>query len=368
MNSQEKVSMFIFSSITISFIFLIIIFYLYFSLPITKANLTQYDKNAEPLFSDKPASPIHAELEKIFTTPDPSLSGLSKKELLFRARKKMDDAGTRVAIPSTITQGKVNEVKGEWVVFPNSTPSIQVLYIHGGAFYLGSPKSHRIITNKLSEITNGKVFAVDYRLQPENPRLASLDDCKAAYLGLCKTQVTDQQGAKELYIAGDSAGGNLCLALLAWIRDENLPRPTAAICLSPVTDSTISGPSMHTNLAKDAMLQAGVKPLLKLSKAKLHIGGFIANKVKLTDRQISPLFGDLSGLAPTLIHASNAECLEDDSRRYANKARLAGSDVKLQLWANMMHVWHTFEPELDEAKDAFNEIEKFINDIRNSKT
>lgn len=368
MASLEKLSMFILSSILISFVFLILTFYFYIAFPIKQANLAQYDQDVEGLFSDKPASPIHAELEKIFTSKDPSLTGLSKKELLLSARKKMDDSGTRVDIPSSITQGKVNGINGEWVVSPNANPLIRVLYIHGGAFYLGSPTSHRIITNKFSEITNGEVFAVDYRLQPENSRLACLADCKAAYLGLLKSQYSGQKPVKELYIAGDSAGGNLCLALLAWIRDKNLPRPTAAICLSPVTDSTISGPSMYKNLAKDAMLQAGVKPLLKLSKVKLHLGGLIANKVKLTDPRLSPLFGDLSGLAPTLIHASNTECLEDDARRYTNKARLAGSFVKLQLWANMMHVWHTFEPELAEAKEAFNEIEKFINYIRKSKT
>jgi len=361
-----KLSMFIFVSIAMSAVILIAALYFYIFFPIKQAHLTQYDHPIEPLFSNKSASPIHSELEKIFTTPDPSLVNLSKKEILQRARKKMDDGGTRIGIPSTIIQGKLNDIEGEWVIFPNSDPSIKVLYIHGGAFYLGSPKSHRIITNKFSEITKGSVFAVDYRLQPETPRLASLEDCKAAYLGLLIPQ-QDQQSTKEIYIAGDSAGGNLCLALLAWIRDENLPMPTAAICLSPVTDSTISGPSMLKNLAKDAMLQAGVKPLLKLSKSKLLIGGLMANKVKLTDPKISPLFGDLSGLAPTLIQASNTECLEDDARRYTNKARLAGSYVKLQLWAKMMHVWHTFEPELDEAKEAFNEIEKFINDIRNSK-
>jgi len=354
--------MFLFSGIVIVIFITSIYFYILFS--IKKANLSQYDETIEPLFSDKPASPIHSELEKIFTTPDPSLKGLSKKELLLKARKKMDDGGTRVDIPSTITQGQLNGVKGEWIAFPNANSSIQVLYIHGGAFYLGSPKSHRIITNKFSEITNGVVFAVDYRLQPENPRLDSLEDCKAAYLGMLKPESNAQKIPKEIYIAGDSAGGNLCLALLTWIRDRNLPAPTAAICLSPVTDSTISGPSMHKNLAKDAMLQAGVKPLLKLSKTKLFIGGRIANKVPLTDPRISPIFGDLSRLAPTLIQASNTECLEDDSRRYTNKARLAGSSVKLQLWANMMHVWHTFEPELSEAKEAFNEIETFIKDIR----
>ena len=205
-------------------------------------------------------------------------------------------------------------------------------------------------------------------MQPENPRLASLEDCKAAYLGLLKTQRDQQKNIKEIYIAGDSAGGNLCLALLAWIRDENLPVPDAAICLSPVTDCTVSGPSMKTNLAKDAMLQAGVKPLLKLSRTKLLVGGLMTNKVRLTEPRASPIFGDLSGLAPTLIQASNAECLTDDSIRYTNKARLAGSYVKLQLWGNMMHVWHTFEPELAEAKEAFNEIEKFVNDIRMNKT
>ena len=140
--------MFILGSIVISAVFVIAVLYFYITFPIKQANLTQFDQTQEALFSDKPASPIHSQLEKIFTTPDPSLKNLTKKEQLLRARKKMDDGGMRIDIPSTITQGKLNGVSGEWVVFPDSDPTIRILYIHGGAFYLGSPKSHRIITNK----------------------------------------------------------------------------------------------------------------------------------------------------------------------------------------------------------------------------
>ena len=125
-----------------------------------------------------------------------------------------------------------------------------------------------------------------------------------------------------------------------------------------------SSPSILRNLNKDAMLKAGIKPLLRMSKTTFILGGWFDNKARLTDPRISPLFGDLSNLPPILIHASNSECLEDDARRYTNKAHQAGSNVKLQIWANMMHVWHIFEPELDEAKAAFKQIELFISKIR----
>ena len=374
------------------FIFIVVfVFILFFTfkhalyLPLNKAQLSNFDSPIEPNLVQKEASDTHKTIEKFLLQPDPSLNSLSKKDRLLRLRKTMDDGGVRIEIPAKIIpvnctnvintkydllNNSQQAVRGEWVISPTLgnltgvTGQRRILYIHGGAFYLGSPQSHRIITNKFSEISNAAVFSVDYRLRPEHSRLSSLEDCKNAYLWLLENGPEGKSKASDIIIAGDSAGGNLCLSLLTWIRDENLPSPEAAICISPVTDSTLSSPSIIKNLDKDAMLQSGIKDLLKLSRTTLLIGGWFDNKVKLTDPRISPLFGDLHDLPPTLIQVSDTECLEDDARRYTNKAREAGSDVTLQVWANMMHVWHTFEPELDEAKEAFTEIEKFISQLK----
>jgi len=350
--------------------------------PLNTATLSSFDSPIIPNLVKSEASDTHKAIEQFLQKVDPSLSLLSKKDRLMKMRKTMDDGGVRIEIPAKIIpvnctdvantkypllKNSPQAVRGEWVISPNINNERRILYIHGGAFYLGSPQSHRIITNKFSEIANAAIFSLDYRLRPEHPRLASLEDCKNAYLWLLENGPEGKTNNEKIIIAGDSAGGNLCLSLLTWIRDEKLPSPEAAICISPVTDSTLSSPSITKNLDKDAMLQSGIKELLKCSKTTLLIGGWLDNKVKLTDPRISPLFGDLSNLPPTLIQVSDTECLEDDARRYANKAKQAGSDVTLQVWANMMHVWHTFEPELDEAKEAFNEIEKFILQLEQSK-
>jgi len=206
---------------------------------------------------------------------------------------------------------------------------------------------------------------VDYRLRPENERLEGLTDCKNAYQWIQEQGPNGIKQASNVFVAGDSAGGNLCLCLLSWIRDKQQLYPKAAICLSPVTDSTLSSPSMKRNIDSDLLLNKGLKPILKMPRILFFLLGRWRYNICLADPQISPVFGDLSDLPPLLIHASNAECLEDDARRYTNKARQAGSDVRLQIWSNMMHVWHMFEPELKEAKVAFKEIEKFLNEVSN---
>ncbi len=331
---------------------------------LTGADLSAYDQPNHPLFSDKPASDAHFELEKMFTERDPAISKLPKAEFLKYMRNWMDELGVRTPVSASISPDTSAPVPGEWVIAPGADPKKRVFYIHGGAFMMGSPQSHRIITSKFSEITGAAVFAVDYRLQPEHPRLACLEDCQTAYRWLYENGPDGPGTASNMYIAGDSAGGNLTLAMLAWIRDNKLPTPTAAVALSPAADGTLSSPSVRNNLATDAMLNDIITQLLRIPRALLIIGVWISGKTKPCDPRLSPIHGDLSGLPPLLIHASDAECLADDSRRYAKKAQLAGSNVKLQLWPHMMHVWHCFEPEMPEAKEAFEQIQLFISETQ----
>jgi len=167
---------------------------------------------------------------------------------------------------------------------------------------------------------------------------------------------------QHLFLAGDSAGGNLSLSLVAWVRDEGLRSPDAIVAMSPVTDSTFSGASIRTNEATDIMLAPIMGVLNKLPQFAKSWWVVMAHRIRPANPIVSPLFGDLSGLPPTLVQASEAEMLLDDARRYVYKAWASGSPVKLQTWPGMVHVWQIFDPELPQAAEAWTEISRFLAD------
>ena len=251
-------------------------------------------------------------------------------------------------------------VKAEWVLAAKVDVRRRLLYIHGGAYTMGSPTSHRRLTSKFSEVANAAVLSIDYRLMPEHPRMAGVEDCRAAYRWLLDNGPDAALAPSAMFVAGDSAGGNLTLSLIAWIRDQGLRAPDAAVALSPATDGTLGSPSLKTNLATDPMLGPLFKSLTKIPRTGLLWGGWMANRVRPCDPVVSPVFGDLSNLPPLLVHASEAEMLLDDSRRYVNKAIAAGSPVTLQTWAYMVHVWQIYHPELPEGRQAMEAIGKFL--------
>ena len=254
----------------------------------------------------------------------------------------------------------VDSVPAEWVLAPDGDPARRTLYIHGGAYTAGSPRSHRSITAKFAQITGGAVLSIDYRLMPEHPRRAGIEDCRSAYRWLLANGPDGASPATAIFVAGDSAGGNLALSLISWVRDAGLRAPDAAVALSPSTDSTLGSPSLKANLATDPMLGPIFGTLARIPRSALLFGAWLSSRVRPSDPVISPLMGGLSGLPPLLIQASQTEMLIDDARRYVNKAAAAGSPVRLQTWANMVHVWQIFEPELPQARQAFDEIRKFI--------
>ena len=163
-----------------------------------------------------------------------------------------------------------------------------------------------------------------------------------------------------MFISGDSAGGNLTLSLVAWIRDSKLRAPEAAVALSPLTDITFSGDSLRTNMDTDVMLKPFMKPLKKLPPFVKSWYVFWTYKVRPCNPLASPLMGDLANLPPTLVQASEAEMLLDDGRRYVFKACASGSPAVLQTWADMVHIWQIFDPQIPEAAEAWVEIGKFI--------
>ena len=278
-------------------------------------------------------------------------------------REYMDNMSKGVEISATITATNARGVPAEWVVAPGADPSRRVLYIHGGAFMMGSPLSHRNITNRFSEVTGAAVLAIDYRLMPEHSRMAGIEDCRRAYSWILDNGPDGASPASKVYVGGDSAGGNLTLSLIAWVRDQGLRQPDAAVALSPVVDGTFSSPTLKTNMATDAMLGPLFGEMAKVPADLLLWYSWWQNRIAPSSPLVSPVFDDLRGLPPTLVQASEAEMLYGDAVRYVNKAVAAGSPARLQSWPHMVHVWQIFYPQLKEAGEAWDEIGKFIAEV-----
>ncbi len=277
-----------------------------------------------------------------------------------RAREAFDRFGADVDTDCTITPVDAGGVPAEWVLAPGGDPTHRLLYLHGGAFFVGSPLSHRRITTEFAKLINGAVLVIDYRLMPENKRLDSVADCCSAYRWILSHGPGGTAPLGQFFIAGDSAGGSLLLAAIAWARDAGLRQVDAAVALSPATDSTFASPSLKANIKTDLMLGPLLGPLSKIPRAVLLWASWAISRVRPNDPRVSPLLGDLTGLPPVLIQASTTEMLVDDCRRYVNKAKAAGSPVQLQLWEHMPHVWQLFGDELAESREAYDEVKKFL--------
>ena len=263
-------------------------------------------------------------------------------------------------VDAVITPVDVNGIASEWVVAERADPNRRLLYLHGGAFRVGSPRSHRYITAELSRRAGVAVLAIDYRMQPEFKTIHCHEDAQTAYQWILENGPEGSSAPQELYVAGDSAGGNLTLSVIAWARDNKLRAVDGAIALAPLTDATMSSPSWKSNQHSDPFLGPSLGQMLRIPSAILHLGSRVAGGAAPNDPMLSPLLGDLSGLPPILIQASADEMLYGDAQRYANKARAAGSDVALQLWPKMVHVFQGFGPDLAEAQDALTRIAGFI--------
>jgi len=283
-----------------------------------------------------------------------------RKQQLGQIREYLDSIGVGVEFDGEIIPVEDDGIRGEWVVAPGADMRRRMLYIHGGAWVMGSPLSHRAITTHYANLIGGAVFTLDYRLMPEHTRQDGIDDCRAAWRWLQENGPGEFNPPKLLFISGDSAGANLALSLIAWIRDEGLRAPDAVVVLSPPTDGTFTSPSIKYNLATDHLLGPLFGKLNLVPRWMLQWSSFISNRIRPNHPSVSPVFGNLKGLPPTLVHASDAEMLLDDAVRYVNKAQLAGSPVVLQTWRNMVHVWHIFVADLPEAQEAFSAIDDFL--------
>lgn len=222
-----------------------------------------------------------------------------------------------------------------------------VLYFHGGAFVAGETATYNAMAGYMARKLPGEVYLLDYRLAPEHPYPAAVDDCMSAYRALLDQGVNPE----HLILAGDSAGGNLTLATLLRARDEGLPLPRCAVTFSPTTDATCRLPSIDGNDRRDVMLTAS----MIRQAAAIYLNG--------TDPytpRASPLHGDYQGLPPLLFTTSESECLRDDCYAAVNKAREAGVTARLITRKDMPHVWPIFYPLMPEAKKDLKQAVAFM--------
>lgn len=287
------------------------------------------------------------ELQMIIDTfrSGPKMADLSIEE----QRAQMEVIFTQFQLPTDVRCDPVDAggVPAEWITTPGVVAERVICYLHGGGYVMGSINTHREMVSRLSRAASARVLILDYRLAPENPFPAAVDDSTAAYRWLLSVGVDPAR----LVIAGESAGGGLTVATLVALRDAGESLPRAGICLSPWVDLECLGESMVTKAEIDPVLTRDSTLML----AKAYLGD--------TDPRTplaSPLYADLTGLPPLLIQVGTAEVLFDDATRLADRARAAGVDVILEPWDDMIHMWHLLAAILPEGEQAIDRIGEFI--------
>ncbi|MGH9171167.1 MAG: alpha/beta hydrolase [Acidimicrobiales bacterium] len=245
---------------------------------------------------------------------------------------------------ATFETADVGDVPAEWIRPAGCDPSRVVLYLHGGGYVQGSIASHRKLAAHISAACRSTGLIIDYRLAPEHPFPAGLDDAMTAYHWLLERGIK----SKDIVVAGDSAGGGLALALALNLRDQGMELPGALVCLSPWTDLASTGDSIETNRSLDVFIEPGE------SEAVAWYLGDGGADVK--DPLVSPLYADYSGMPRLLIQVGSHEVLLDDSTRVAEKAKAAGVDVTIEVWPEMQHVFQMVVGTIPEAGEAVAQI------------
>jgi acetyl esterase/lipase len=256
-------------------------------------------------------------------------------------REAYDGLAAQFPTPADVTLSRADAggVPAEWSATPDADAGRVILYLHGGGYVIGSSLSHRHLTAELGRAAGTRTLSLDYRLAPEAPFPAAVDDALAGYRFLLDSGFAPS----SIAIAGDSAGGGLTVATLLAARDAGLPQPACAVCISPWTDLEGLGASMTGKAAEDPMVQ---KDGLMRMAADYLAGGDARHPLA------APIHADLTGLAPLLIQVGAAETLLDDSIRLAGLAGAQHVPVQLEVWPEMIHVWHFFHPMLADGRRA----------------
>lgn len=270
-------------------------------------------------------------------------------EALDAQRAQYDKAERFFKLPPgvVVEPVRVGALAAEWLRPAGARADATVLYLHGGGYAIGSAKSHRHLAAAIAKAAGTRALLVDYRRAPEQPFPAAVEDAVASYRWLLATG----QAARRVVVAGDSAGGGLTVAMLLALRDAGTALPAGGVCISPWVDLTCSGASYQMKAASDPMVtREGVGRM-----AAWYLAG-ADPKTPLA----SPLYADLRGLPPLLVHVGSEEVLLDDARQLAARAKAAGVEATLCIWPEMVHVWHWFLGMLDEAQAAVDEIGAFV--------
>jgi acetyl esterase/lipase len=265
-------------------------------------------------------------------------------------RQRLDEVGSiwPVADDVRLAAADVRGVPAEWSSVPGSDPSRLVLFFHGGGYCSGSIRSHRRMVSELGRAAAMRTLAIGYRLAPENPFPAALEDAISAWRYLRDEGIA----AAHIAVAGDSAGGGLTIALINKLREDAEELPGCAWLVSPWVDLTMSGSTMTS---KDA-----VDPLIHKTYLEELAGAYVPTAMDRADPRISPVFGELKGFPPTLIQVGSAETLLADAVRFVGAAGSADVAVTLEIWPHMIHAWHLWNAQLEAGRRALASSGAFI--------
>ena len=271
-----------------------------------------------------------------------------ESKTIDQLRKETETAGSLIPLPKNIKYKSVvaGNVNAEWITCGEVNENKIFMFMHGGGYYRGSVAATRATVARISAEAKVKCLSIEYRLAPEHPFPAAIDDTYSAYQWL----VNEGISPKHIIVSGQSAGGGLCLALLLKIKENNISQPLGAVALSPWTDLSQSGKTMIKNEKIDPVINK--KYLDRF--AKLYFPD-----LKNMSHLASPIIGDLSGLPDILIQVGSAETMLDDSTRFYEKAKKANVNAKLEIWENMFHGWHSNAHILKDAENAIINIGKF---------
>jgi acetyl esterase/lipase len=276
-------------------------------------------------------------------------SKFNPNKTIDEMRRGMESLTKLARLPSKTKVEKVsfNGISAEWICAKEAHEERVILYLHGGGYNTCSPNTHRELAAHISMASGAKVLLPDYRLAPEHPFPSALEDATSAYRWLLDTGLT----SRNISIAGDSSGGGLSIATSISLRDAGDPSPASIACISPWTDLEMSGNSIKTH--------AIIDPLLNLQILKIWASNYIGDNDPCSPL-ISPIYADLRGISPLLIHVGSDEMLLDDSTRIVKKAKSADVDVKLKIYNHMWHVFHLNAKLMPEAKNAIEELGSFL--------
>ena len=274
---------------------------------------------------------------------------VDKNATLQQRRATLEDAAGRLPMPPRVDvqQTTSGDIPAEWLRPADTTDDRAILYLHGGAYTMGSCTTHRALASRVAIASKTPVLQPEYRLAPEHPFPAALQDCVAAYRWLVDYGISP----RRIVVAGDSAGGGLAVALAVSLRDDGVPLPAAIACMSPWADLELTGESLRT--------RASVDPICSLEESQFHAGHYVGDSDPRTVL-ISPIYADLHGLPPVLIHVGDREILLSDAMRLAERAREDGVVAELKVWDGMWHVWHLLAGYVPEGQQAIDEIGAFI--------